>query len=79
MIAACFARRSKSLNSLLVAMQVGGLKEVSILRDAFTGKSRGCGFAIFQDKDFAESAIEKMNKQYTLPGGTAPMEVRHFP
>ena len=59
-------------------MQVGGLKEVSILRDAVSGKSRGCAFAVFQDKESADRAIAQLDKQYTLPGGNQPIEVSPY-
>lgn len=52
-----------------------GFKEVSILRDSVTGTSRGCAFAVYDSKQHAEEAIDKLNKQLTLPGGTQPMEV----
>lgn len=59
-------------------MQVGYPKEFTILRDMATGQSRGCAFAIYDDKAIAEAAIEKLDKKITLPGGAMPLEVHHF-
>lgn len=57
-------------------MQVGALKDVSILRDQNTGLSRGCAFAVYDDQNHAEEAIKKLDKKLTLPGATQPIEVR---
>lgn len=55
-------------------MQVGGLKDISILRDHNTGLSRGCAFAVYEDQTQAAAAIEKLDKKVTLPGASQLME-----
>ena len=57
-------------------LQVGPIREVSILRDQVTGVSRGCAFVIFDDKAVAEAAIAQIDRHFTLPGATQPIEVR---
>ncbi len=59
-------------------MQVGALKDVSILRDHNTGLPRGCAFAVYEDQAHAEEAITKLDKKLTLPGATLPIEVALF-
>ena len=57
-------------------VQVGPIMEVSILRDQVTGVSRGCAFVIYDDKAVAEAAIARIDRHFTLPGATQPIEVR---
>ena len=57
-------------------MQVGPIREVSILRDQVTGVSRGCAFVIYDDKAVAEAAITRIDRHFTLPGASQPIEVR---
>lgn len=56
-------------------LQVGALKDISILRDHNTGLSRGCAFAVYEDQVHAEAAIDKLDKKLTLPGASQLMEV----
>lgn len=56
-------------------MQIGALKDVSILRDHNTGLPRGCAFAVFADQAHAEKAIEQLDKKVTLPGASHAIEV----
>lgn len=55
-------------------LQVAKVKEVTILRDQLTGSSRGCAFAIFEEKADADLAIDKLDKKFTLPGSGQPIE-----
>lgn len=66
-----------SMNLAIGFAQVGALKDISILRDQITGNSRGCAFAVFEDQEHAEAAIQRLDKKQTLPGANQPIEVRN--
>src|SRR5439155_23838212 len=48
--------------------QAGGVKEVTLKQDKFTGKSRGYAFVTMGSEQDAENAISKFNGQ-TVEGG----------
>ncbi len=49
----------KELESLF--KQYGELKSVKVIRDMFTGDSKGFGFVEMKDKTAAENAIKELN------------------
>ena len=71
--------RATACNADTCLLQVGALKDISILRDQNTGTSRGCAFAVFEDQTHAEAAIDKLDKKLTLPGASQLMEVYFSP
>lgn len=55
--------------------QCGEVRDLAILRDRSSGKSRGCAFVSYQHLEEAEAAIAKFDRQLLLPGAQAPLEV----
>jgi RNA recognition motif-containing protein len=64
---------ARQLSKLRV--QMGAIKDVSILRDQSTGTSRGCAFVIFEEQAHAAAAIAKLDKKVMLPGASSHIEV----
>ncbi|GLC56141.1 hypothetical protein PLESTB_001073100 [Pleodorina starrii] len=56
--------------------QCGVVRDLAILRDRSSGKSRGCAFVSYLDLEEAEEAIQKFDRQLLLPGSQTPLEVR---
>ncbi|CAM6022493.1 unnamed protein product [Sphagnum balticum] len=55
----------------------GHVLEVAIIKDKRTGIQQGCCFIKYSTVEEAERAIRALNNQHTLPGGTAPVQVRY--
>ncbi|KAH8959350.1 hypothetical protein BDL97_06G074200 [Sphagnum fallax] len=55
----------------------GHVLEVAIIKDKRTGIQQGCCFIKYSTVEEAERAIRALNNQRTLPGGTAPVQVRY--
>ncbi|XP_064545156.1 uncharacterized protein maca [Drosophila montana] len=53
----------------------GNILDLNVLKDRFTGLSRGIAFVRFELKSSADMAISVMNG-YTLEGGSFPLQVR---
>ncbi|KAJ4846733.1 hypothetical protein Tsubulata_041560, partial [Turnera subulata] len=55
----------------------GDVVEVALIRDKRTGQPQGCCFIKYATAEEADSAIRALHNQYTLPGGTGPIQVRY--
>ncbi|CAM6129183.1 unnamed protein product [Calypogeia fissa] len=55
----------------------GNVLEVALIKDKRTGQQQGCCFIKYGTIEEAERAIRALNNQRTLPGGTAPVQVRY--
>ncbi len=54
-----WATRDESLSSHFAA--IGPVKEVRVVMDKMTGRSKGFGFVEYENEADAQSAIEKLN------------------
>ncbi|KAI3897167.1 hypothetical protein MKW92_010387 [Papaver armeniacum] len=55
----------------------GDVIEVALIKDKRTGQQQGCCFIKYATSEDAERAIRALHNQYTLPGGTGPIQVRY--
>ncbi|XP_057809768.1 flowering time control protein FCA-like [Salvia miltiorrhiza] len=55
----------------------GRVMEVALIKDKRTGQPQGCCFIKYASPDEADRAIGSLHNQYTLPGGTGPIQVRY--
>ncbi|WOL13536.1 flowering time control protein FCA isoform X1 [Canna indica] len=55
----------------------GDVIEVAFIKDRKTGEQQGCCFVKYATSDEADRAIRALHNQYTLPGGTGPIQVRY--
>lgn len=55
----------------------GDIIEVVFIKDRRTGEQQGCCFVKYSNSEAAEKAIEALHNQYTLPGGSGPVQVRY--
>ncbi|GIQ87158.1 hypothetical protein KIPB_009143 [Kipferlia bialata] len=54
----------------------GSVVDLAIIRDRFTGQSKGSAFVTFATADAASLAIQTLNGSIRLPGCTRPIQVR---
>ncbi|XP_065886129.1 CUGBP Elav-like family member 3 [Dysidea avara] len=54
----------------------GAIYELTILRDKVQGTHKGCAFVTFCTKDSAETAMNDLHNERTLPGMSRPMQVK---
>lgn len=54
----------------------GIIRDIVIMVDKPTGKSKGCAFVCYNSKQEAERAIQNMDRKVTLPSGVRALEVR---
>ncbi|KXZ43600.1 hypothetical protein GPECTOR_86g394 [Gonium pectorale] len=52
----------------------GVVRDLAILRDRSSGKSRGCAFVSYLALSEAEEAIKRFDRQLLLPGAQSPLE-----
>ncbi|KAF6176793.1 hypothetical protein GIB67_025843 [Kingdonia uniflora] len=57
--------------------QHGDVVEVALIKDKRTGQQQGCCFIKYATSEEADRAIRGLHNQYTLPGGTGPIQVRY--
>lgn len=57
--------------------QQGRVLEVAFIKDKRTGQQQGCCFIKYATSAEADRAIRALHNQYTLPGGTGPIQVRY--
>ncbi|CAH9115023.1 unnamed protein product [Cuscuta epithymum] len=57
--------------------QHGCVLEVALIKDKRTGQPQGCCFIKYATSEDADRAIRALHNNYTLPGGTAPIQVRY--
>ncbi|PKA56573.1 Flowering time control protein FCA [Apostasia shenzhenica] len=55
----------------------GDVVEVALIKDRRTGQQQGCCFIKYANSEQADRAIRALHNQYTLPGGTGPVQVRY--
>lgn len=55
----------------------GEIEELYVLRNPVNGQSKGCAFLKYVDKNVAQSAIDALNGQITVKGGTSPIVVKY--
>ncbi|CAD5189998.1 unnamed protein product [Musa acuminata subsp. malaccensis] len=55
----------------------GDVIEVAFIKDRKTGEQQGCCFVKYATSDEADRAIRALHNQYTLPGGSGPIQVRY--
>lgn len=53
-----FSLDNEGLKNFFVGFDV---KEVTIIQDKFSGKSKGFGFVVIEDEEVAKKAIEELN------------------
>jgi RNA recognition motif-containing protein len=54
----------------------GPIAEFMILKDKFTGTSKGCGFVTFAKRESAKEAMSALHEQMTLPGMQNQLQVK---
>ncbi|KAJ0984334.1 hypothetical protein J5N97_002690 [Dioscorea zingiberensis] len=55
----------------------GEVIEVALIKDKRTGQQQGCCFIKYASSEEADRAIRALHNQYTLPGGSGPIQVRY--
>ncbi|XP_010928319.1 flowering time control protein FCA isoform X2 [Elaeis guineensis] len=55
----------------------GEVIEVALIKDRKTGQQQGCCFIKYATSEEADRAIRALHNQYTLPGGSGPIQVRY--
>ncbi|XP_077221844.1 flowering time control protein FCA-like isoform X2 [Tasmannia lanceolata] len=55
----------------------GDVIEVALIKDKRTGQQQGCCFIKYATSEEADGAIRALHNQYTLPGGSGPIQVRY--
>lgn len=55
----------------------GDVIEVALIKDKRTGQQQGCCFVKYATSEEADRAIKALHNQYTLPGGSGPIQVRY--
>ncbi|XP_074567030.1 flowering time control protein FCA-like isoform X2 [Curcuma longa] len=55
----------------------GYVIEVAFIKDRKTGEQQGCCFVKYATSEEADKAIRALHNQYTLPGGSGPIQVRY--
>ncbi|XP_008794964.2 flowering time control protein FCA-like isoform X2 [Phoenix dactylifera] len=55
----------------------GDVIEVALIKDKRTGLQQGCCFVKYATSEEADRAIKALHNQYTLPGGSGPIQVRY--
>eukprot|EP00281_Chroomonas_sp_CCMP1168_P009972 CAMPEP_0206271632 /NCGR_PEP_ID=MMETSP0047_2-20121206/33538_1 /ASSEMBLY_ACC=CAM_ASM_000192 /TAXON_ID=195065 /ORGANISM="Chroomonas mesostigmatica_cf, Strain CCMP1168" /LENGTH=390 /DNA_ID=CAMNT_0053700419 /DNA_START=106 /DNA_END=1275 /DNA_ORIENTATION=- len=57
--------------------EFGQVVDCIVLRDKYTGESRGCGFVKYSTKEEGDAAIEALHNLRTMPPSTALLQVQY--